>query len=283
MKITVLGTAAATSFPLAFCKCRVCEAARRNGGKDFRKRSSVVINGDLLIDLGPDSVTACFQYGVDISGIRYLLQTHAHADHFDAGIFATRHRDYAAADSVHLDVFCSEGTFRNMDKWVRSQEPSYDLYDEQIRRAMHFDYHPVSKNKTITFGDYTVHAIDSLHDPGEEALVYVVSHKSTHILYGTDLLQFDDEAWEILGKYRLSAVFLDQTYGKGCNAGGHTDAGMAAQYVSRMRKMGVIDGNTQVFATHLSHEGNDIHHVMEEAAQKHGYHIAYDGMTVEVG
>ena len=282
MKITVLGTAAATSFPLAFCKCSVCEAARKNGGKDLRKRSSMVIGEDLLIDLGPDCVTAGFQYGKDISGIRYLLQTHAHADHFDAGIFVTRHPDYAAEKTIHLDVFCSRGTFDAMNTWVRRQEPAYDLYSEQIRKAMHFDYHPVSGNEVFTCGPYTVHAIDSRHDPAEGSLIYLISRDDTHLLYATDLLRLDKTAWEILGKYQLAAVFLDQTYGKDRNAGGHTDAGMVAEYVERMRNTGIIDAETKVYATHLSHEGNDVHEIMESEAEKHGYHIAYDGMTVEV-
>ena len=58
MKILFLGTSAATSFPLAFCRCRVCEKARINKGKDIRKRSSVIINDDMLIDFGPDVVTS---------------------------------------------------------------------------------------------------------------------------------------------------------------------------------------------------------------------------------
>ena len=59
MKIKVLGTAAATSMPLAFCNCEVCKKARINGGKDIRKRTSIVINDEMLIDLGPDSINAC--------------------------------------------------------------------------------------------------------------------------------------------------------------------------------------------------------------------------------
>lgn len=60
MKIKVLGTAAATSMPLGFCNCDICKRARQNGGKDIRKRSSIIINDEMLIDLGPDSISACY-------------------------------------------------------------------------------------------------------------------------------------------------------------------------------------------------------------------------------
>ncbi len=58
MNITFLGTAAATSFPLTFCKCKNCENARKFKGKSIRKRSSLLIDNTILIDMGPDFVTA---------------------------------------------------------------------------------------------------------------------------------------------------------------------------------------------------------------------------------
>jgi phosphoribosyl 1,2-cyclic phosphate phosphodiesterase len=95
MKVTFLGTVAATAMPLPFCNCDVCKEAQKLKGKDIRKRASAVINEDLLIDLGPDSINDCYQYGADLSKIKYILQTHAHSDHFDAGHFITRHSEYA--------------------------------------------------------------------------------------------------------------------------------------------------------------------------------------------
>ena len=48
MKITFLGTAAATSFPLTFCRCKNCEDARIHKGKSIRKRSSLLIDDTIL-------------------------------------------------------------------------------------------------------------------------------------------------------------------------------------------------------------------------------------------
>ena len=45
---------------------------------------------------------------------------------------------------------------------------------------------------------------------------------------------------------------------------------------------GIIDDNSLVYATHISHEGNDIHDKMEELSTNYGYHIAYDGMKLEI-
>ena len=102
------------------------------------------------------------------------------------------------------------------------------------------------------------------------------------IFYGTDLLDISEEAWKIMEGCQFNVVFLDQTYGKGFNAGGHPDAGMVSEYVKVMRKKGIIDENTFVYATHISHEGNNIHDEMEKESVKNGYHIAYDGMKISV-
>jgi phosphoribosyl 1,2-cyclic phosphate phosphodiesterase len=58
MIVTFLGTAAANAFPEAFCKCKNCEQARALGGSSLRKRSAVLVNDDLIIDLNPDIMAA---------------------------------------------------------------------------------------------------------------------------------------------------------------------------------------------------------------------------------
>ena len=89
MKITMLGTGA-IGYPLAFCNCENCNLARKHKGKSIRKRASILINEDLLIDLGPDVQNSMNMYGKNMNNIKYLLQTHIHTDHYDPGIIITR-------------------------------------------------------------------------------------------------------------------------------------------------------------------------------------------------
>ncbi len=49
---------------------------------DFRRKSSVLIDGRILIDPGPCSLDAMKEFGADPSKIRYVLATHRHSDHF---------------------------------------------------------------------------------------------------------------------------------------------------------------------------------------------------------
>lgn len=71
MQITFLGTAASAGFPNAFCGCENCEAARSLGGPCLRKRCLVLLNTDLLIDLGPDLMAAAQQHGVSLAQIMW--------------------------------------------------------------------------------------------------------------------------------------------------------------------------------------------------------------------
>lgn len=58
-----------------------CKAASNNN-KSHKFFSSAVINGELLIDFGPDIFEAAAAAGVSLSDIKYIINTHRHSDHF---------------------------------------------------------------------------------------------------------------------------------------------------------------------------------------------------------
>ncbi len=282
MKLTFLGTSAATAMPLPFCGCAVCARARREGGKDIRGRASLAVDGAVLVDLGPDSVQACCRYGVDLTKIRVLLQTHAHSDHFDAGHFITRHPDYAIREAGFLTLAASGGTLRAMDAALRREDGDAKLFDAAFQRALRFTVCPLEPMKTAVLGGYSVTAFDSRHDPSQQAVVYLIEREGRSVFYGTDLREMGEEVYVRLRKVRPDVIILDQTYGEGKNAGGHLDAGEVAETVGRLRDMGAVTARTRIYATHISHEGNPSHEEMRALAGKYGYDIAYDGLTVQV-
>ena len=110
MRITFLGTAAANAFPEAFCKCRNCAQARTLGGLSLRKRSAVLVNTDLLIDLGPDVMAAAQMHGCPLAEVRYCLQTHPHADHLDLSHLLSRSPGFGVVGAPVLDFYASRET-----------------------------------------------------------------------------------------------------------------------------------------------------------------------------
>lgn len=282
MKITFLGTAAATAMPLPFCGCETCRQARALGGRDIRRRSSLLVNGDLLIDLGPDVPAACCQYAADLNKVRYLLQTHAHSDHFDAGHLITRHPDYAVQGLSLLKLAASPATLRAMDEALRREDGRADLFSADFQRLLRLSLQPLSPFESVQMGCYTVTGLDSLHDPSQQALIYFIEQEGKALLYATDLYQLGEAALRWLSGRFIDLIILDQTYGEGYNAGGHLDAGQVVKTLHRLAMQKSTGSGTRAYATHISHEGNPVHRLLQENAERHGYAAAYDGLTLGV-
>lgn len=72
MKILFLGTGAA-DWP----------QQKNDTDQFFRRNSSVLIDECILIDPGPGVVDAIEEYNIDVTKIKYILNTHMHSDHFN--------------------------------------------------------------------------------------------------------------------------------------------------------------------------------------------------------
>ena len=280
MKVTFLGTAAATACPLVFCSCPMCAAGWNRQGKDFRRRSSALIGEDTIIDLGPDVMTAAFDFGMDIRKIRYWLQTHAHSDHFDAGHLITRWADYASEGIQPLDLVASRETIRHMSERLSLEEPGASLEKAEWLEKLKIRVHPVRHGEMVRLGNRHITAVESMHDPRDGSLLYVIEEEKKAVLYATDTLQFTDKAMDLLKKFRLDAVAIDHTYGPGINGGGHLNADQAAEEISRLRHEGILKPAGHAYATHISHEGMPPHEELTVFARAHGYEIAWDGLCI---
>lgn len=282
MQITFLGTGAATSYPLAFCRCDFCTQARRNGGKDLRRRSSVLINDDLIIDLGPDAIASAFMYNRSIAEIRYVLQTHPHSDHFDASHLATRHPVYGGVDSLSMDIYASPLTLEKMSRLVADEIGTSGFSDPEDLKHMRLRVHPVDQLQSFQVGRYRVTSFPANHDPAVDARLYSVVENGFSMFYGTDTSDLPEETWRGLRSkhLRFDAVILDHTYGSGVPGRTHLNADRFVEHVRRMHAEGLLAPGARILATHLSHEGNPQHAVLSVLARRNGYEIAYDGLVI---
>ena len=284
MRITFLGTAAATACPLVFCRCRACQSAWALGGRDMRRRSSVLIGDDLLIDLGPDLMSAAFACGVDVSRVRWWLQTHSHSDHFDAGHLITRIADYATEATLPLEVCASPETLAHMSERLAREEEGATLLTAEWQKRLNVRVHALRHGDEVELGGRRIVAIESNHDLRDGSLLYAVVEGEKAFLYATDTMRLTDAAWALFREKRLrfDAVAIDHTYGPGTPGGGHLCADEVVEEIARMRAEGVLKPEGRVLATHISHEGMPLHAELEVFARAHGYEVAWDGMTVEI-
>ena len=282
MNLTFLGTAAATSYPLAFCQCKYCNQARKNGGKDFRKRSSMIINDDLLIDLGPDIISASFMYNKSIVDIRYCLQTHPHSDHFDAAHLTTRVPEYMGVAVPPLQFYGSEETLRKMSEMLKNEGYVHDLFDPDTKRKMNIDIIRVKPLQPFKVGKCEVVAFPTDHDIAVNSLLYSVKEDGYTVFYGTDTDNLTEETWYGFRTLNMhfNVVILDHTYGPDADSGGHLNANRFIEHIRRMKRDHLLADDARILATHISHEGNPPHTELSKYAEKFGYEIAYDGLVL---
>lgn len=102
----------------------------------------------------------------------------------------------------------------------------------------------------------------------------------------TDTSVIFDEVWERLDAAgtKFDLVILDHTYGTGFESkhGDHLAANGFINHVQRIISSNLLKGNGQIFAIHLSHEGILEHSELDKYANRHNYHIAYDGLVLDL-
>ena len=280
MKITMLGTAA-IGYPLAFCNCDNCKQARIHKGKSIRKRASMLINDDLIIDLGPDTQTAMTMYDKDMGKLKYLLQTHIHADHYDQGLLCTRIPYMAMKNYNKLEIYAHPTCLEIMSDRVNQFENA-DLISEEGSNKLNVHSNVVNAGDIVKFGDYEVKAIETTHDVKHGSLLYVISSNGKNVFYATDTPALTDKAFDELKGYKLDVVIMDHTFGNVDYSFSHLNESLFIEQLNKLRNIGCIDENTLIYGTHISHDGMSYHEIVEEQAIKNGYHIAYDGMEIEI-
>ena len=185
IKIKFLGTSAAHSNPLPFCNCKICNSARASGSKDFRKRSSILINDDLIIDIGQDFMSASFMHGVDATKIRYWLQTHSHSDHFAPSHLITRIAEYAVENIKLLSLYASSKCIQNMSVRLSKEEWSgANFIETEWLTRLRMEATSVKHGENFICGSYSVTALNTNHDIDDGSFLYLVNDNTKKLFNG---------------------------------------------------------------------------------------------------
>jgi len=160
--------------------------ARKTGGKDFRKRSAVLINDDLIIDLGQDFMSASFMHGVDTAKIRYWLQTHSHSDHFSPAHLITRMTEYAMENIQLLSLYASSHCIKHMSQQLGREEQGANLIEAEWLKRLSMEVTSVTHGEVFSCGTYSVTALNTKHDINDGSYLYLINDNSRTIFYGLD-------------------------------------------------------------------------------------------------
>jgi len=284
MLITFLGTSAANAYPEAFCQCNHCERARALGGPSLRRRSAALVNDDLLMDLGPDILAASFTFGRPLTGVRYCLQTHAHADHLDPTHFFSRSPEFGVVGAPRLHFYASPGSLKVAAQLLERDCAPASFLDPAVGERLNLEIHRIEALQSVLVGSYRVTAFPANHDPTVEPLLYAVEAGGRSVFYGLDTATLPEETWRTFHqrKLRFDVVILDHTYGPDESGSDHLSAREFVEHVARLRDEGLLADKARAFAAHISHPGNPVHPELADWAAQRGYEVAYDGLAVRV-
>lgn len=284
MKITFLGTSGANAYPEAFCTCNNCELARNLGGNNLRKRSSLLVNDDLLIDIGPDIMSASQSHAISLTNVQYCIQTHPHADHLDVSHFISRSPILGVKNAPCLNFYASEETMNKAAEIFSRDIWNQDFLSLDLQASLNLSTHVLNAYTPMPIGDYIVTPFPANHAPGLGAFLYAVKSNSRQFFYGTDTGVFFEETWQAMRELNIKfdLVILDHTFGLSNSGNFHMNSKEVIEHFARFKQEGLLNPGARTFATHIAHDANPVHAELIKFASHYGYEIARDGLSFEL-
>lgn len=270
MRVMYLGTAASEGWPAMFCRCGACIRAANLKGKDIRRRSGALVNGNILIDLSPDLFFAKTSLDLDLGAVRSAVITHGHPDHF-----------YPENMDLRMPVFAYG--YEPEPFTLYGSAETGDLYRRHFSRdGSPRDGFPgfttVSPYEPFDACGVRFTALPAAHAfPG--SFMYLLEEGGHSFLYAHDTGLWPEPVWDFLADKHLDAVSLDCTFGpQPCTYAGHMSFRENTLIRRRMLETGIAAASARFVCNHFSHNGGMCHADMESVMRGEGFDIAFDGM-----
>lgn len=278
MKIKYLGTAAAEGIPAVFCECETCKKAIELGGKNIRTRSQALIDGKLLIDFPADTYIHSLTYGIKLGDIKHCLITHSHSDHlYPNEIYMRQTGVYAhLKEETPITFYADQRGYDLIQNVIKIDNiPGKDVVVKKVEL-----YSPFKVD------EYEVTALRATHSPTSSPVVYLIKKGDKRIFYCHDTSEFNDEAMEYIKNsgIKVDLLSLDCTEGaKHTTYNGHLNIFRCAEFVEKLKEIGIVDDNTKIVLNHFSHNGGSVlYDDFVKIADDYGFCVSYDGMEIEI-
>lgn len=270
-----LGTAAAEGYPGLFCCCDNCTEAKRLGGPNLRARSSILVDGELLVDIPPDILSRVHSARIDLCNLRALLVTHSHPDHFSFHQLVFRRHPFALTEIEELTVVGSPvvaGLIR-------------ERYSDKLE-DMKIELLPLEPFGTVQVGGCRVTSIEAVHKtdyPEETSYNYIIERGGKSLLYACDTGPYGDDVLDFLKDFEIDAAILE------CTMCFHTSKVFAYHMgfeevfsLSKWLREHPLRAGGRIIATHFSHGSCPPHEELSGILGREGVEAAYDFMEFEI-
>jgi glyoxylase-like metal-dependent hydrolase (beta-lactamase superfamily II) len=155
----------------------------------------LLVNDDLLIDLGPDIMAASQIHGCSLSNVSYCIQTHPHADHLDLSHFLSRSPDYGVVGAPCLNFYASRETLQRAAQTFEQDLSGDSFLSPDTEKKLNLKLHSIEPLQPFTFGRYRVTALPANHAPTMGAMLYAVESEGRSMFYGTDTATLLEQTW----------------------------------------------------------------------------------------
>ncbi len=275
MRFHILGSSAGKTVPRPFCRCRVCETARRDGGRDVRTRCAVhlYLDGDdvgeprYAIDLSPDVSYHFIRDSFALDRLEHLIFSHADPDHIDTGLLSIRPSILSDRSALpHLHTYGSVTVGEKMER--------LDL------EKLNVSFQQVDPFTPFTAGDLSITPLLGNHGPGV-VLNHILQHGDTTVLCAWDTGYWTDESWEHVEAFSFDAVISE------CTIFGPGEADLEARHMNfatlvakkeRLLEMECIAESTPWATLHIGDNGGITYDEQVALGASHGVTPGYDGM-----
>ena len=287
MKLTFLGTSAAEEYPGIWCGCENCEKARMLGGKNIRRNSSIMIDGDTMIDIGKTAHVQAKRFGLDLRGIRTLLVTHAHSDHFDTHMLWAR----------NMTTGC--GGLRGCERLAASSPRFTELPalailgSKQVAAALESEVDYAAPGSGLNFivicpyeehtaGGWEIVTLDGNHTDGDgRSINYILSRKGRTFLYLTDSGWPFDKTLDTIARYKYDFIITEGTFGYGADSEGHMRLDKNIRLLEFFNKNRLWKNEPAYYLTHLAPHWCPPHDEYAPVVEANGMRLAFDGLELE--
>lgn len=287
MKLTFLGTGAGEGYPGYWCECPHCTYARKHRGKNLRTNSSMVIDEELLIDIGPSCFDNAARFGVNLSKIKTLLVTHPHEDHLQPQHLYWRNTDESLLPLTYVEKMRHGGPrFTDI--------PQLNIYGnsfvmETLRKSLDdmeelkINLHEIREGKEEKTDGYRILPVRGNHGSQQGfSHSYIIQKDEKTLLYALDSGSYDEDQFALIQEYQYDAVIMEGTTGLNEQYGGHMCLVNNIRIRERLKENKCLRENSRFLLTHLSPHWCPPHDWYESIVASEGLELAYDGLQIEI-
>lgn len=287
MKLTFLGTGAGETYPGYWCECPHCTYARKHRGKNLRTNSSMVIDEELLIDMGPSCFDNAARFGVNLSKLKTLLVTHPHEDHLYPQHLRWRNTDESLLPLTYVEKMRHGGPrFTDI--------PQLNIYGnsfvmETLRKSLDdmeelkINLHEIREGKEEKTDGYRILPVRGNHGSQQGfSHSYIIQKDEKTLLYALDSGSYDEDQFALIQEYQYDAVIMEGTTGLNEQYGGHMCLVNNIRIRERLKENKCLRENSRFLLTHLSPHWCPPHDWYESIVASEGLELAYDGLQIEI-